>query len=308
MDVDTGFWSDSRYWPPDEQGYVFLASAVQMLGKFWFRDNWTGREPTLCEIKPLAPYPATNYAEHIRAQELLIKFHPESALSPTEKPSLNPESNVRIVPLSLPGFTAVEWESLQILIRQHNEAPDRFDRVAFAIATLCRTGRLEMGLRPVEGGLVAGNQPISIWQTEGWHSRFHRCRMNPNKPFSSAIDGKDYQYIFLTRTSLDSCMGAAQRGKIKKKRGANESNDDKLQEQLRKLQMLATREKILPIKGGEIRTRSTELHRLGKSIGMTLSPEAIRKILADDYGPANRLVIQRGIEAWWRSSDDTGGL
>ena len=60
------FWARPHLWPRDPFGYVFLARAVQAIGKACFGDKWTGEEVTTAFVK-LPPGPATQEAQ--RQQE-----------------------------------------------------------------------------------------------------------------------------------------------------------------------------------------------------------------------------------------------
>ena len=67
------FWARPHLWPRDPFGYVFLARAVQAIGKACFCDEWTGEEVTTAFVK-LPPGPATQEAQRQReAQPAIIQ-------------------------------------------------------------------------------------------------------------------------------------------------------------------------------------------------------------------------------------------
>jgi hypothetical protein len=49
--INLGFWSKPETWPHDPDGYVFLARAVDEIGKAMFGHHWTGKEWT-SELTP----------------------------------------------------------------------------------------------------------------------------------------------------------------------------------------------------------------------------------------------------------------
>jgi hypothetical protein len=57
-------------------------------------------------------------------------------------------------------------------------------------------------VRPTGGGVMRA-APREWWNTEGWHTRFTMCQLNPDKPFGLGSTGDNYCWIFLTRESLD---------------------------------------------------------------------------------------------------------
>jgi hypothetical protein len=47
------FWAEPHRWPRDPAGYVFLARAVEEIGRAMFDARWTGKEVTTDFVRPL---------------------------------------------------------------------------------------------------------------------------------------------------------------------------------------------------------------------------------------------------------------
>jgi hypothetical protein len=166
MFVDRDFWLRSHGWPSDDQGYVFLARAVDEVGKHLFGGTWSSDDPRAFPPKP---------ADFSAMTDMHLKFSP------------------------------YEWKAAAADVKKKFAAANRFDSVVHQIATWCRRGQLVVGLRPVAGGAIS-SQSSTFWQTERLEPRFHRCQMNPKDPYGIAIGGKNHQYIFVTRETLDRCL------------------------------------------------------------------------------------------------------
>lgn len=200
------------------------------------------------------------------------------------------------------------------------ETPEhtRLHQVASQIVLWCRTNSLQIGLMPIGGGAIIGPQSLSVWQWDhAWPGYFRQCQMDPTRPFGLSSRGN--RYIFVTRKSLNECIGfstsairlpkppilpvtAGEGAKNKRSRRHNEVKGDELQEQLRKLKMVAEKETKFPVPEGNMTSVARTVHKLGAKIGVKLKPGTIRQIFGNRYPPANRLVEERDIEAWWRGS------
>lgn len=54
--TDDSIWRDPAEWPRDRAGYIFLARAIQEIGRAMYRDTWTGNEAP-------APLPCGGYVK-----------------------------------------------------------------------------------------------------------------------------------------------------------------------------------------------------------------------------------------------------
>jgi hypothetical protein len=84
-----------------------------------------------------------------------------------------------------------------------NAQRGRFSAVRTAIAKAGLAGELDMALRQVAGGNVGPVLPVHVWNTERYQQRFHLCQMSPSDPFGLGLAGPGFQYIFVSRESLD---------------------------------------------------------------------------------------------------------
>ena len=86
-------------------------------------------------------------------------------------------------------------------------AMERFSRVKATIIQLAETEQLATALRPKLGG-----DPVpvhrSLWNSERTDVRFHYCGMSRREPFGNGVWGDCFEYIFVTRESLDRCIAA----------------------------------------------------------------------------------------------------
>ncbi len=85
-----GVWdADSSYWPRDTKEHVFLARAVDQVGKALHGEEWTGGEPRTdsryFELLPPDPKGARDYLQ-LRAQSYLERNHPQLAQPRTSSP------------------------------------------------------------------------------------------------------------------------------------------------------------------------------------------------------------------------------
>jgi hypothetical protein len=87
-------------------------------------------------------------------------------------------------------------------------------------------------------------------------------------------------------------------GRVKEHRGrrTNEIREDELEEQLRRLKLLAQKETQFPVPYGRIRSLAISL---SNSPLIKLKPDTIRQILGCRYPQADDLINRRGGEAWW---------
>lgn len=119
--------------------------------------------------------------------------------------SLQPPSISFATPRS--ELTEAEWDAAQAIVaRLNNEARpgvERFARVKQEIVRRCRSGELVTALRSLLGGELSPPIDRSQWNTERVHQRFCWCRMHPDEPFRMGDTGPGYQWIYVTRESLD---------------------------------------------------------------------------------------------------------
>ena len=222
-----------------------LPAQSHQIGRAMFADKWSGRECTQSVI-PLLPddWVDAEPLELIRANDLLVAYRPDFGRNRITFGRgitvIVPE--IEFSPLEWEAARELDHQ----LHTGPREALGRFDRVTEQMAARLRTGELVSALRPTAGGAIGQPMPATDWQTEQWRQRFYWCRMNPHDPFgvsdrvkeypsivlsrkpsailralNSGSDptaaapgqrwfekpmGDDYQWIFVTRRSLDHCL------------------------------------------------------------------------------------------------------
>jgi hypothetical protein len=197
------FWGMQQGWPNDTASHVFLARAVHAVGKSLFPQEWSGREPVVEKKRPLPERKIEGWTLDARAaHHMLVRFYPEFGRPPVPpNRSSGPYAE----------FTDEEWEAATSAIAKANAeigpAIQRFLKVQQEIIRLAECEKLSTAVRPIAGG---DPSPIhrSLWNSEKIFSRFTLCRMNPQDPFSNGFAGDKFQWIFVTRESLEKCLSA----------------------------------------------------------------------------------------------------
>jgi hypothetical protein len=104
-------------------------------------------------------------------------------------------------------FSQDEWrDGISLAEAENQDRKARRSRFASVIALVKQAsldGELITALRPVAGGLVGDPLPVHVWNTENYQPRFHLCQMKPSDPFSNGLAGVGFQYILVSRESLD---------------------------------------------------------------------------------------------------------
>jgi hypothetical protein len=205
------FWARPHAWPRDPHGYIFLARAVEEIGRAIFGADWTGKEVTTELVRSLPDQHEASGSDALYAHEVLMKL-PQHAKQLPKPESLPPSLNNlarqtrRAVIFRPESFTREQWSAAQAAIRcqQEERAPAwrRLSTVQLKIVTLCESGELKSAVRRTAGGAMR-SVSRDCWNTERWYDRFTVCQLNPNKPFGLGFAGDDYCWIFLTRESLD---------------------------------------------------------------------------------------------------------
>jgi hypothetical protein len=163
---DVYFWRNPETWPHDPPGYVFLARAFDDIGRAKYGARWV-----------------------------------ESPTEP-EEPEDPPDD-----------ADDTAWQQNELAYEQYERARDQANadflrmraEVARIIAHQCEVGNLITAVRPKSGGDMVELEPHS-WNTENFGSRFSRCDMSLNDPFSNSRLHRSH-WIYLTRDSLDKYLG-----------------------------------------------------------------------------------------------------
>jgi hypothetical protein len=167
------FDSPSTDWPPDSLDYVFLATAVQEIGRKIFGADWTGHE-------------GKGTADE----------HDGDFDFPDQEGRAGPDSAVLELHGMAKTFPPMEIYRLSDF--------SRFAYVQSVIVEACQAGKLVSAQRPKAEGDTTDMQPHR-WNTERYAHRFIDCEMNPD-PFDNKIKGTCW--IFISRASLEKFLSS----------------------------------------------------------------------------------------------------
>ena len=182
MQPDAQFWEDSSRWPRDTTTHVFLARAVDAVGRATFKEEWTGRE-------------AVTRLPHFR--ETIPNM-----------PSLNTGKPGFVERLTLPpvGTFALpeNLDTRELMLA----AIGRFGSSCRRIANAAADRTLSISARPRNGGALYPI-PAEWWNTERWRPRFHFCQIDVKEPFSFASTGVGarWWWLFVEKASLAKVLG-----------------------------------------------------------------------------------------------------
>lgn len=236
MDDRFQFWKNPASWPDDAYGFVFLARAIQRIGRATFAGEWTDTEPFTA---PLIETPQGMIQRGVPALAALEAYRKElSALIASSDPSklswkvetyhvrppLQPLRTVRDATRSglwptVPSDDGVRTrqvlsdEALKYgegLIpeenRRRNEGKARWARVLGLMKDALRDGKLGYVTLPTHGGAFSAPRPKEWWNVHSIENRLTMCRMNPASPYGSGFAGNGYEYIFVREDNLDSLL------------------------------------------------------------------------------------------------------
>jgi hypothetical protein len=206
------FWARPDAWPLDPDGYVFLARAVEEIGRAMFGQDWTGKEVTTEHVRSLPDQAQGTVGDASYAHDVLMKLPKYSKQLPSAKTVLPPSLNsvlsrpAGLALFQVDSFTTEQWSAAQAAVRrqQKERAPalQRLSQVQLNIVKRCESGELISAIRSRAGGDMR-EVPRDWWNTESWHNRFTMCQLNPEQPFGIGVAGDNYCWIFFTRESLD---------------------------------------------------------------------------------------------------------
>ncbi|PAP96628.1 hypothetical protein CIT31_02540 [Mesorhizobium wenxiniae] len=129
---------------------------------------------------------------------LLRRHHPELGREPIKYGPTGPK------PLT---FTDDEWniglELAETEDERLNAVRGRFNAAVALIVNGCADGSLVSFLRPRPGGGMSAPLSTDKWWSEQIGTRLYWCQMDPSEPFGRGVGGDAYQYIYISRNSLD---------------------------------------------------------------------------------------------------------
>ena len=162
-------WNREEAWPADTDTHVFIARAVQRVGRAMHGSEWLGYEVKVrAKGIPLA-----------RGGEMTILFVPRRLGRPGKMPPPNPHPPIEDEPAAL----------------------RRVEKVYRAIVAACQSGKLETAARARIGGEIH-ELPKSVWNTERWRSRFETGELDVEHPFQHPFKRDQGSWIFIGSRTL----------------------------------------------------------------------------------------------------------
>lgn len=205
--LSVSLWGAPDNWPKCGSEVVFLADAVQKVGRAKFPDQWTGAE-VLARVLMPHPDEQDRLAAQMRAD---LQRRPTPSIA-------NPDWGRAARKLLVDPATGRELTDDEIAeVRERGRAArlsqwesdkavnERLMSVIEWIAGRCRDGDLETRFRWVTGG-PAFPVPAHVWNVEPVVKRmFVECQ---TAFWSDAFRANKPTYIFVTRDSLTRCLTA----------------------------------------------------------------------------------------------------
>ncbi len=164
-------WGQYQYWPEDEPGNVFLARAVDRVGKWLHGEQWSGTEPQMAPtILPALSEKAT-FSEQEHARDLLAEFRPD--MGEPEFEAKNGRFAARYI------FTDSLWSTVAYLSKLWSEHK-RFRAVKFELRKLAMTGSLPTYWKDDEGDFQEIKK--GLWSTDRFNGWSSTCQLAQEDP------------------------------------------------------------------------------------------------------------------------------
>ena len=212
------FWLQGQPWPRDPAGYIFLARAVNQIGKAIYGIKWSGCEPGTSLPRLLPSKHSAGEGAKIRAHDLIASQFPE-------RPILRMTSPVW---QSVPDFSDDQWKAAQKIAadlqREAIPACRRFSTVRETIIRECEARQLVAAYRGHDGRML--EVPPQHWNGDNLENRFVICRYNPRDPFSIGIAGEGFLPIFTTGDSLKIILQRHARTEVQGSAATSEQDRD----------------------------------------------------------------------------------
>jgi hypothetical protein len=213
------FWSENQSWPRDPVGYIYLARAVNQIGKATFGNEWSGADPGTKLPQLLPSKGSATVWEKIRAHDLIESQFPNR---PTRK------MTGPLWARSAPDFSDDEWTAAQAIVAdlQCKAIPScrRFSKVRETIIRECEAGQLTAAYRAHDGSMQ--EVPRQHWNGNNLENRFVICLYNPGDPFSIGFSGDRFLEIFVTSNSLKTILQRLARGESQDSSATEEQDGD----------------------------------------------------------------------------------
>ncbi len=186
MKWDNSFWKKSSAWPRDWPGQVFFARAFDRIGRSMYDLEWRGIETSVVIPDPIPDVlvsSSPSYRAHVATAKNLLGDRNGSG-----------------------DLSLEDWRKARRIEQEKhaNYRPyvQRREAVISVILKGCESGTLAATYRAKVGGEHAP-VPVTWWNTERNDLRFRECQINPKDPFTNAVGGDAFCWLYLTSESLD---------------------------------------------------------------------------------------------------------
>lgn len=221
-DAMHSFWTDSRRWPVEMPGYVFLANAVNQIGKVRYPQSWTGDEPWTALVYPLPEEQHQAQPGQLKAAYELLGLKPEVVDLPALSSPITSRNTER--PSVMKPLDENQWIEARLISLKRSvasaEKSARWQDVKSLTEKLFRIGGLRCYVRPREGGAYDGPLKPEVWNTENTDGRFGQCLMDLGNLYrqtdyaphtnirSPSYSRQNFQWIFIDEASLETAIEA----------------------------------------------------------------------------------------------------
>ena len=190
-------WGQYQYWAQDEPGHVFLARAVDQVGKWLHGEQWSGTEPQAAPIILPALSENANFPEQEHARDLLAEFRPDMG-----EPEFEPE-NGRFPARYI--FTDSQWSTVAYLSRRWSEHK-RFRAVKRELRKQAMSGSLPTYWKDEEGDFREIKK--GLWSTNRFHDWVSTCQLTQEDPAFASVPTYRFakHWIFVHQKKLEGLL------------------------------------------------------------------------------------------------------
>lgn len=213
------YWRNHKWWPVEMPGFVFLAKAVNQLGRSRYPVSWAGDEAWIDVPPPLPEDQDKAERAQVRRAYALLDLPVAEIELPMVLPKGFGKATTIISRLSEDDWDAARLLSLEIAVPAA-EKRARWDDVRELTATFFRVGGLHCHVRAVAGGPYEGPLKPEVWNTENTSARFGRCLIDLGNLYgqttfephtnirANSYGRQNFRLIFVDERSLANCLEA----------------------------------------------------------------------------------------------------
>ena len=207
--MDLKFWGNPAAWPSDMIGTVFLARALDQIGRA-SQPGWTGKEFLTKPIFLPQRSDHRSIGAHCEAMAILLKYRPDVAKLVKRSDYLNVGTYKRAT-ATAPHLDAGQWKIAHECVEEVNRALQpalsRRNRAIEALTMAIASGEVPSLVRPIAGGRCVPDS------ADWWHidlplaiRRAGLCQICAKDPFQSWGTPSDPRWIYVDAASLEKLL------------------------------------------------------------------------------------------------------